>query len=89
MLKKIQKGIRDVKGTASELGENRAYDDLVDLVGESGAQHAIQRKLQDRGLTLDEWGTYRKVRTVMHTNPLGISDSLEEAHKLAEGCLET
>lgn len=88
MIENIKKGFDELKGTGSELRDNRAYDQLVELVGEDGAKRAIQRKLQDRHLTLDEWGTYRKVRTVLHQNPLKVGEEVKEVNNLANGILD-
>lgn len=85
MLDTLKKGYEDLKGTGSELRDNRAYDQLVDMVGEAGAQRAIQRKLQDRNLTVEEWGTYRKVRSVLHQNPLKVGEEVKEVSDLADG----
>lgn len=80
--------IKEIKGTASELKENRAYNKLVERVGEAGAIHAIETKLHERGLTAAEWRNYRKVRTVMHANPLGINIINKEVDSLTDSVLE-
>lgn len=79
--------IKDIKGTASELKENRAYDLLVERVGESGAAHSIQTKLQERGLTVKQWENYRQVRKVMHSNPLGVNEILSDVDLLTDTIL--
>jgi len=79
--------IKDIKGTASELKENRAYDMLVERVGEAGATHSIQTKLQERGLTIKQWNNYRQVRRVMHSNPLGVSETLSDVDSLTNTIL--
>lgn len=88
MLDKFQKGYEDLKGTGSELRDNRDYDKLVDMVGEAGAQRAIQRKLQERNLTAEEWGAYRKVRSVLHQNPLKVREEVKEVSDLADGVVD-
>lgn len=82
------KVIKEIKGTASELKENRAYNKLVERVGEAGAMKAIESKLHERGLTREEWRNYRKVRTVMHSNPLGINEINKEINSLTDAVLE-
>lgn len=82
------KVISDLKGTASELFENRAYDQLVEKVGEDGALRAILSKLNERNISVPEWQNYRKVREVMHRTPLGINETLKEVDDLSNGCLE-
>ncbi|MBB3271389.1 hypothetical protein FHW75_002544 [Pseudomonas sp. OG7] len=51
MLKSIEKGYKDIKGTASELRDNRAFDQLVEIVGPQGALQAITPKLAEREIT--------------------------------------
>ena len=80
--------IKEIKGTASELKENRAYNRLVERVGEAGAIQAIESELHKRGLTKEEWRNYRKVRTVMHSNPLGINEINKEINSLTNTVLE-
>lgn len=79
----------DIKGTALELRDNRAYDELVVKVGEAGAQRAIQYKLQERNLTVDEWGTYRKVRSVLHRDPLKVGEEVKEINDLADSVVDS
>lgn len=88
MMGNIRKGFDDLKGTGSELRDNRAYDTLVDKVGDAGAQRLIQSKLQERGLTLEEWGTYRKVRTVLHRSPLKVNEEVKEVNDLANKAID-
>ncbi|MFV7670101.1 hypothetical protein [Shewanella algae] len=88
MIDSIKKGIKDLKGTASELKDNRSYDKLVELVGEAGAQRAITHKLQEREITLEQWSTYRTVRTVIHKNPLNIAENVKEVDELTNGILD-
>lgn len=80
--------ISDLKGTASELSENRSYDKLVEMVGEDGALRAILSKLNERNISVSEWQNYRKVREVMHRNPLGIREKLKEVDGLSSSCLD-
>jgi hypothetical protein len=84
----LSKGLNDLKGTASELFENRNYDELVDKVGEAGALRAIRQNLEQRGLSEEQWRTYRKVRTVMHQKPLGVKKLLCEIEELTNKCIE-
>jgi hypothetical protein len=88
MIDDIKKGYKDLKGTGSELRDNRDYDKLVELVGEAGAKRAIRFKLQERNLTEGEWGIYRKVRTVLHNNPLQVREEVKEVSDLAEGVVD-
>ena len=81
-VQEIKETVQEIKGTASELKENSAYDKLVKCVGESGALHAIKPKLQELGITEEEWQSYRKTRRVMHSNPLGINKILNEINEL-------
>lgn len=87
MFDKMQQGYEELKGTASELRDNRDYDRLVDMVGESGAKQAISQKLQDRGLTEQQWEDYRTVRTVLHQDPLKVREEVKEVSSLTEGVL--
>lgn len=84
MVKNFGKGLRDLKGTGSELFENASYDTLVELVGESGAERAIMHALQERNLTLEKWANYRQVRSVMHSKPLGIRKIVAEIKQLSD-----
>ena len=88
MLKKFEKSLDDLKGTASELFENSAYDNLVNLVGESGAARAIQSKLNERKISVEEWETYRRVRRKMHQEPLGVKQILKDVNSLSESCID-
>jgi hypothetical protein len=88
MLDKIKKDINDLKGTASELRDNSDYDKLVNKIGETGAQRAIQNKLQDRGLTIEKWITYREVKAALHKNPLQVREEIKEIDNLASGVLD-
>jgi hypothetical protein len=88
MLVNFKKGYENLKGTGSELRDNHDYDKLVDLVGEAGAQRAIQHKLQDRSLTFEEWQTYRKVRSVLHRNPLRVREEIKMVSDLADGVVD-
>jgi hypothetical protein len=88
MLENFGKGLKDLKGTASELFENSAYDKLVERVGESGAERAIMHALQERNLTLEKWAHYREVRSVMHSNPLGIKEIAAEIDQLSNASLD-
>ncbi|EJL6485509.1 hypothetical protein ACPFT9_003536 [Vibrio cholerae] len=85
MLDTLKKGYEDLKGTASELRDNHAYDKLVSMVGEAGAQRAILHKLLDRNLTVEEWENYRKVRSVLHQNPLKVGEEVKKVSDLADG----
>ena len=84
---KISQRIKELKGTASELFENAAYDELVSIVGEDGALSAISAKLEERGLSTDDWTTYRRVRGVMHTNPIKIGEIVKEIDRLSKEAL--
>lgn len=84
----MAKIFKDIKGTASELRDNRDYDKLVELVGESGARRAIQHKLNERGITEQDWSSYREVRSKLHVNPLTVKEELKAANDLVDGILE-
>lgn len=83
MLDKPKKLYSDVKGTASELRDNRDYDVLVSKVGEDDAKRLIQSKLQERGVTIEGWEIYRETRSVLHQNPLKIREEVRLADELA------
>lgn len=85
----MSKLFKDVKGTASELKDNRDYDKLVALVGESGARRAIQHKLNERGITEKDWTSYREVRSKLHVNPLKVREEIEEVSNLTAGILDS
>lgn len=78
----------DLKGTGSELRDNRDYDRLAEIVGEAGAKRAILHKLHERNLTLQDWTTYRKVRSTLHGNPLKVREEVGEVNKLTEGLVD-
>ena len=88
MINKVKKGYEYVKGTASELRDNSDYDRLVEMVGESGANQAIQEKLQNRGLTLEKWIHYREVRTIIHKSPLKVLETSREVDELSSAVLD-
>ncbi|MBM7074606.1 hypothetical protein JQC92_21750 [Shewanella sp. 202IG2-18] len=84
----LGKGYKDLKGTGSELRDNRDYDRLVEMVGEDGAKRAIRHKLYERNLTEHEWMTYRKVRSNLHCNPLKIREEIKEVNDMVEGLID-
>ena len=84
---KITRKFNELRGTASELFENAAYDKLVSIVGEDGALTAISAKLEARGLSTDDWTAYRRVRSVMHANPIRISEIVKEVDRLSDEAL--
>ena len=84
----LNKGYKDLKGTGSELRDNRDYDRLVEIVGEDGAKRAIRHKLHERNLTEHEWGNYRKVRSTLHNNPLKVREEVKEVNALTEGIMD-
>lgn len=88
MFNDFKKGYEDLKGTGSELRDNRDYDKLVEKVGESGAQRAILNKLQERGLTVEKWKNYREVRSVLHQHPLRVREEIKEIDDLTNGVLD-
>ena len=88
MQDKIKKGYEDLKGTGSELRDNRAFDQLLEIVGESGAQRAIQHKLNERNLTVNQWNTYREVRSVLHKKPLKVGEEVKQVNDLADGVVD-
>jgi hypothetical protein len=88
MFENFKKGYDDLKGTGSELRDNHDYDRLVSMVGEAGAKRAIQQKLQERKLTEEEWINYRKVRSVLHKNPLKVRQEVKEVSDLADGVVD-
>ncbi|MFL7053247.1 hypothetical protein BCS65_19345 [Vibrio cyclitrophicus] len=85
----MSKLFKDVKGTASELKDNSDYDKLVELVGESGARRSIQHKLNERGITEQDWTSYREVRSKLHANPLAVKEELKEISDLTDGILDS
>lgn len=87
MIQDIKKGVKDLRGTASELRDNRNYDKLVEMVGEPGAQRAIRHKLQERNLTEEQWIAYRETRSVLHATPLRMQEEVEEVEALRSGAL--
>jgi hypothetical protein len=76
---------QDLKGTASELKDNRDFDKLVKKVGEYGAVQAIQSKLNERGIPIDKWRSYREVRSKLHENPLKVREDLKDIDDLTNG----
>lgn len=89
MISSIKKRFDDLKGTGSELRDNRAYDSLVNLVGEAGALQAIKGKLEQRELTTQEWQVYRKVRSILHKEPLKVGEELSEVNALTNAIIDS
>jgi hypothetical protein len=85
MKKDIYNLYKDLKGTGSELRDNRDYDRLTEMVGGEGAKRAIRHKLHERNLTEHEWVSYRKVRSTLHNNPLRVREEVEEVNALTNG----
>ena len=88
MTKHIGNIYKDLKGTGSELRDNRDYDRLSQMVGEEGAKQAIRQKLHERNLTELEWVSYRKVRSTLHNNPLRVREEIKEVNALANSLVE-
>jgi hypothetical protein len=85
MIHEIQQAAQGVLGTAREAKENRAFTKLVGMVGsEDRANRLIEPHLQERGLTVDQWTTYRVVKKVMQQNPPPISECANEINQLAK-----
>ncbi len=84
----FSKGYKDLKGTGSELRDNRDYDKLVEIVGESGAKRAIRHKLHERNIAEDDWDSYRNVRSKLHANPLKVREELKEVNDLADSVID-
>lgn len=80
--------VKKVSGTAGEAIENKAYDNLVKRYTEPVAQVIIQKEVEDAGMTLKEFNTYREVKTKIQNNELSIIKAAKEAESLAKGCLE-
>ncbi len=83
-----KKTIASTKGTAAELWDNANYDQLVDKVGEAGAKKAIQRKLEERDISENDWKSYRNVRSKLHANPLRVSEELEAVSELVDAIID-
>lgn len=75
--------IQELKGTASVLSENSAYNKLEGLIGENGAKNSIQQQMLVLGITTEEFETFRKVNQKMLNHPLGAKIALE-IHKLID-----
>ncbi|GLO49609.1 hypothetical protein PPUN110474_10090 [Pseudomonas putida] len=82
MFKSLEKGYKDIKGTASELCDNRAYDQLVEITGPEGGRQAIIPKLAERDLTPEQWDEYRNVRRILHQSTLCVNETLDEVRGL-------
>ena len=66
-------------GTAREALENKRYTNLVKKYGEPVAEKLIERQLQERGLSLDEFRNYRKVKRVIQNDGLNVKAAQKEA----------
>jgi hypothetical protein len=75
-------------GTAREALENRSYNKLVDKYGKATAETLIEPQLQERGVTLEEFQTYRKVKRIVQNNGLNVRAAQKEAEELAKSAVE-
>ena len=72
-----------VKGTCGEAKQNSAYDELVMLTNPEVAEKLVQPELEARGITIPEWRTYRKVKTVIQRDPPPIARTVKDLKRRA------
>lgn len=84
MQDKIKETYKELKGTASELSDNRAYTEFEDKYGSDAAIKAFSHALIERNISIQDWRTYRKVKHKIQVNPLNGKAILKEVNESAE-----
>lgn len=75
-------------GTAREALENHQYDKLVKKYDKHTADKLIEGQLQEAGLNLRDFDTYRTVKTKIQNGALKVSAAAKEGEALAHAALD-
>lgn len=78
---------KTVAGTAREASENFKYDRLQKKYGKEGAEAIIKPHLELRGLSIEEFQNYRKVKKVIQNQGLDVAKAQKEADLEAKDAL--
>ncbi|CAM3845733.1 hypothetical protein EV679_3259 [Kerstersia gyiorum] len=86
MSKLIDAG-REVLGTCREAKENFDFDQLVKKYDRHTAEMLVSDQLKNGDISLDEFRTYKKVKTFVQNGGLDVSQAHKEAQKAASDAL--
>lgn len=84
----LEKAKDAVAGTAREASENFKYGRLEKKYGKEGAEAIIKPHLEARGISVDEFHTYRKVKKVIQNQGLDVAKAQKEADREAKEALQ-
>lgn len=77
-----------VAGTAREASENFKYGRLERKYGKEGAEAIIKPHLEARGISVEEFRTYRKLKKVIQNQGLDFAKAQKEADCEAKEALQ-
>jgi len=72
-----------IRGTAREHFENRHYDKLVKKYDEHTAKALIKGQLDEAGISLSDFDTYKKVKHSIQNGALNVKKAHKEAQEEA------
>lgn len=73
-----------VAGTAREASENWKFGRLENKYGKDGAEAIIKPHLEARGISVEEFRIYRKVKGVIQNQGLDVAKAQKEADREAK-----
>lgn len=80
----LKAGLNELAGTALELREVHAYNELVKKYDEPTAEMLMRDQLQQRNITLTDFRTYLQVKKTVQHHGLGVSAAVKEATESVE-----
>ncbi|MDR6586353.1 hypothetical protein [Herbaspirillum frisingense] len=86
MSKLIDAG-RELLGTCREAKENFDFDQLVRKYDRHTAEMLVSDQLREGGLTLDQFRTYKKVKSFVQNGGLDVSKAQKEAREATRAAL--
>ena len=84
----FEKAKQAVAGTAREASENYKFGRLEEKYGKEGAEAIIKPQLEARGISVEEFRTYRKVKEVIQNQGLDVAKAQKEADREAKEALQ-
>jgi hypothetical protein len=77
-----------ILGTCREHLENKRYTKLVKKYDEHTAETLIKEQLNDAGVSVNEFRTYRKVKSVFQHGKINVHKAQKTAEKEAQETLD-
>jgi|GEM_PF-3645216 len=78
---------QEVLGTCREAKENFTFDQLVKKYDQHTAEMLVAGQLQEAGLSVEEFRTYKKVKKVVQNGGLDVAQAHKDAKKAADDAL--